>query len=97
MEEECGNYDQGKAIIHMGLKLNPLNENLFIKAVKLEEKVQEGSHKVRDMIQNIKELHEDQLDRTWRLLLEGALFEGRLGNRDAARSLLQYLMNKCKN
>lgn len=59
MEEECGNYEQGKAIIHMGLKLNPLNENLFIKAVKLEERVQEGSKKVRDMIQNIKEIHED--------------------------------------
>jgi len=43
MEEECGNYEQAKAIIHMGLKLNPLNENLFIKAVKLEEKAQEGS------------------------------------------------------
>jgi hypothetical protein len=25
------------------------------------------------------------VDRTWRMLLEGALFEGRQGNREAAR------------
>lgn len=31
------------------------------------------------------------------MLLEGALFEGRIGNKEACRDLFQYLCNNCTN
>ena len=36
MEEECGNQNKSKRILHEGLKFSSMNENLFIKAVKVE-------------------------------------------------------------
>ena len=39
MEEECGNQIKSKNILHEGLKFSTLNENLFIKAVKVEERL----------------------------------------------------------
>ena len=39
MEEECGNQNKSKKILHEGLKFSTLNENLFIKAIKVEEKL----------------------------------------------------------
>jgi hypothetical protein len=38
MEEESGNNEACLDIIMKGLKFNPFNDNLFIKAVKCEEK-----------------------------------------------------------
>jgi len=34
----------------MGLKLNPLNENLFAKVVKIEERAADGTKIIRDML-----------------------------------------------
>ena len=39
MEEECGNSEESRDILLKGLKFNPFSENLFIKAVKCEEKL----------------------------------------------------------
>ena len=72
-----------------GLKFSPLNENLFIKAVKVAEKL--GDHKaVRDLV---KGLDGAPLDRTWRMRVEGALFEGRAGNQDDARAQFKSLLS----
>lgn len=61
MEEECGNQDICLDILLKGLKFNPYSENLFIKAVKIEEKMMNFT-KIRDMvklIQNDKGAHID--------------------------------------
>lgn len=49
MEEECGNQAQCRDILIEGLKFNPYSENLFIKAIKLEEKMQNFEN-IRKMI-----------------------------------------------
>ena len=64
---------------------------MFIKAVKVEEKL--GN------FESVRELHESirtvSLERTWRMVLEVALFEGRIGNKEKAREMLTELMNVC--
>ena len=91
MEEECGNQNKSKKILHEGLKFSSLNENLFIKAVKVEEKL--GNYvAVRNLLDTLKDI---PLERTWKMVLEGALFEGRIGNRDKARQLFNNLIKKC--
>ena len=76
-----------------GLKFSSLNENLFIKAIKVEEKLG-NTEAVRTLIS---ELSDVAIDKCWRMLLEGALFEGRIGNRPAARSQFRSLMDKCQS
>ena len=92
MEEECGNQNVSRNILLQGLKFNPLNENLFIKAIKVEEKIGNFTE-IRNMI---KKIMDAPIEKTWRILLEGALFEGRTGNREAARSQFKHLLRKCK-
>ena len=96
MEEECGNYEQSRQIISMGLKLNPLSENLFTKAVKLEDRAPNGAQRVRELVQRIKGNNQATIEKTWRIYLEAALFEGRMGNRKEARQLFSHLMDECK-
>ena len=76
MEEECGNQRKSMKILKIGLKFSQLNENLFVKALKIEEKMQniEG---VRKLIKSLDGIH---IDESWKMLLEGALYEGRIGN-----------------
>ena len=76
-----------------GLKFSSLNENLFIKAIKVEEKLG-NTEAVRALIC---ELNDVSIDKCWRMLLEGALFEGRIGNKPAARAQFRSLMNKCQS
>lgn len=38
MEEESGNQEACRSILQKGLKFNPLNENLFLKMIRIEEK-----------------------------------------------------------
>lgn len=74
MEEECGNQKVSRDILIQGLKFNPLNENLFIKAIKVEEKI--GNFK--EIRQMIKKIIDAPVDKAWRILLEGALLKGGL-------------------
>jgi hypothetical protein len=39
MEEECGKQEKSRQMLLAGLKFSPLNENLFIKTIKVEEKL----------------------------------------------------------
>ena len=34
-------------------------------------------------------------DKSWRMILEGALFEGRCGNKEAARKAFRHLIKNC--
>jgi hypothetical protein len=96
MEEEGGNQEICLSILLKGLKFNPYNEILFSKVVKIEEKKQNYS-KIRDMVKFVQEESKQGIDHLWKILLEGALFEGRCGNREEARKQFRFLLKKCKN
>lgn len=69
-----------------------MNENLFIKAIKLDEKLLEYCN-VRKLIDSVAMI---SLEKSWRMILEGALFEGRIGNQAVARKIFRNLLNECK-
>lgn len=96
MEEESGNQDACLDILLKGLKFNPFSENLFIKVVKIEEKLQ-NYEKIRNMIKEIQSDKDSSIENSWRILLEGALFEGRCGNHLEARKQFNYLLKRSKN
>ena len=76
-----------------GLKFSLLNENLFIKAIKVDEKLGEFEN-IRKLISSVETV---PLDKSWRMVLEGALFEGRIGNQAEARKIFTKLLAECKS
>ena len=93
MEEECGNIVKARHILRVGLRFSSLNENLFVKAMKVDEKLRNYDG-VRSLLATLKDIH---LERAWRMVLEGALFEGRIGNKEAARTAFRYLLKNCQS
>jgi la-related protein 1 len=93
MEEECGNNASSRRILQIGLRFNPLNDNLFVKAIKVEEKTRNYEY-VRELLAVLNQV---PIDRAWRMILEGALFEGRVGNQKAARLAFRYLLKHCSS
>ena len=91
MEEECGNIVKARQILRVGLRFSALNENLFVKAMKVDEKLK-NYQGVRQLLSTLKDVN---LERAWRMVLEGALFEGRVGNKEAARTAFRYLLKNC--
>jgi la-related protein 1 len=75
------------------LKFSQLNENLFIKAIKVDEKLGDYDS-VRKLVSSVESI---PLDRSWRMMLEGALFEGRIGNQAEARKIFKKLLQSCKS
>lgn len=73
------------------MKFSALNENLFVKAIKVEEKVRNYGH-IRKLLGALKEM---PFEKSWRMMLEGALFEGRNGNKEAARKAFKHLLKRC--
>lgn len=91
MEEELGNIERCRTLLKRGLKFNPLNDNLFLKSLKIEEK--EGNYQeVKKLIASLKN---ERIEDTYKLLLEGSLFEGRCGNIKAAQKALRFLCKRC--
>ena len=80
-------------ILNEGLKFSQLNENLFIKAIKVDEKLGDYDN-VRKLIDSVAHI---PLEKSWRMVLEGALFEGRIGNQVVARKIFRTLLNECKS
>jgi la-related protein 1 len=91
MEEECGNQSLSWKILQVGLRFSPLNENLFVKAVKVLEKLK----RYTEIRRLLAELCDIPLEKSWKILMEGALFEGRIGNREGARKAFKYLTEVC--
>ncbi len=90
MEEELGNIEKCRTLLKRGLKFDPLNEKLFLKTLKIEEK--EGNYaEARRLIGSLKN---NKIDETYKLLLEGILFEGRLGNIKTAQKAMKFLCKK---
>ena len=72
MEEECGNQEESNSILLKSLKFNKLNENLFVKVIKYEEK-KDNLENIIALIESVKQNSEGQIEQIWRILLEGAL------------------------
>lgn len=96
MEEECGNQEESNESLLKSLKFNPLNENLFVKVIKFEER-KDNIQNIRALIKTVRDNTQASFEQTSKLLLEGALSEGRCGYRDSAREQFKYLMQNCKN
>jgi tetratricopeptide (TPR) repeat protein len=88
MEEEFGCFEQSLMILQDGLRYCQHNEGLLTKAVKQHERRDENNL-ARQMLSGL--LHES-VDRVWRSILEGALFEVRSGEFAAARKIFKFLM-----
>jgi hypothetical protein len=69
-----------------------MNENLFVKAIKVEEKGKNFEN-VRKLLGVLKDV---PFEKSWRMILEGALFEGRCGNKEGARKAFKHLLKNCQ-
>ena len=90
MEEECGEIKNSLKILRKGLDSCKCNEALLAKAIKQQEKLNELGD-TRGMLSILK--HES-IDRVWKSILEGALFEARDGKVETAREFLKYLITQ---
>ena len=93
MEEECGNHEESRKILQVGLKFSTMNENLFVKAIKIEEKNRNFGN-IRKLLGALQDI---PFEKSWRMMLEGALFEGRSGNKVAARKAFKHLLTNCQS
>lgn len=64
---------------------------MFVKAIKIEEK----GKNVKEIRQLFGLLKDVPFEKSWRMILEGALFEGRWGNKEGARKVFRYLIDNC--
>jgi la-related protein 1 len=89
LEEECGNMNRVANILYAGLEYCEYNENLMIRAIKHQEKMGKAGH-VRALLGRLKHI---SIEKVWRTILEGAMFEARAGNIVTARRALKYIMH----
>ena len=76
------------ALLQEGLRHCSFNETLLINALRHFERCCDISGARRLLAQ----LQTRSIQRTWRVLLEAALLEGRMGNVAMARQVFQYVM-----
>lgn len=89
MEEENGFLDKAYNILKVALiSCSKLNESLLPRMIKLRER-QFRHDRTREWLSMLKY---ESLEKTWKSILEGCLFEARVGNFDATRDMLKYLM-----
>lgn len=88
MEEDYGNLIKVKEILKQGINFNGLNENLIIKFLRVEEKFGriEESRKILSKLKNV------NIDKSWKLYLEGAILEAKLGNPKSAQRIFKMLL-----
>jgi tetratricopeptide (TPR) repeat protein len=88
LEEECGRLEHCERLLMLGLEQCPQNESLLVKAIKHFEQVQNVSQ-ARGLLARLRNM---SLEKSWKIMLEGALLESRMGNVDTARKVFKYLM-----
>jgi len=95
LEEECGNLTECSRILKEGLRFCEFNENLLTRALKHEERSarEEGNRDLRRARELLAPLKHCNIEKVWRVVLEGALMEARAGNEVEARRILKYLMH----
>jgi hypothetical protein len=67
-----------------------------VKVIRIEEK-RENISNIRALIENIKSKTDTSFEQSWKLLVEGALSEGRFGNIEQARNLFNYIISNYKS
>ncbi|CAJ1954498.1 unnamed protein product [Cylindrotheca closterium] len=88
LEEDCYNMKTCAKILDAGLERCELNENLMIRAIKHQEKMS-NLDRARELLAKLKQTN---IQKVWKIVLEGALMEARAGNHDVARRVLKYLI-----
>lgn len=108
MEEENGELRKALNILLLGLNVCKINEALLTRVIKLHERLQRFvSNKVilndfnlfrnayirfNDVRGMLSVLKYESIERVWKSVLEGTLFEARTGNIATSRKLFKYLM-----
>src|SRR5262249_8219122 len=89
MEEESGKLDKTQKLLASGLDFSPHNDGLLVKALKLQEKLGnlEGARAYLSRLKNV------SVEKTWKVILEGALLEARAGNLQTSRRIFKYLID----
>lgn len=93
LEEECGKMPQARKNLIIGIQFSPFCEQLFIKFLKIEEKTGD----ISTSRQILGSLNNSNIEKNWKILLEGALMEAREGKLDLARHILQNLIYNCSS
>ena len=88
MEQSLGNHDAALELLNSGLSASPVDESLFVAALRHHEKY--GS--LLDARALLSLLLDKPVNDTWKMVLEGALMEVRAGNLDAVRDVFGCLM-----
>ena len=86
LEEECGDLPKCQRLLYTGLRYCEFNESLMTRTIKHEEKTG-NLPGARSLLARLK--HAPGIEKVWRTVLEGALFEARSGNPTVARRLLK--------
>lgn len=90
LEEDAGDVETSLKIIRKGLRTCHYNEVLMTKAIKQLERLHNFAG-ARHMLHKLKQ---EAIEKAWKGILEGALFEARVGNIIVAREMLQSLICK---
>jgi la-related protein 1 len=93
LEEECGHFESARRLLVLGLRFCPLSEQLAVKFIKNEERI--GSLDCARAL--LGGLEQYPLEKTWKIMLEGALMEARSSKTGVSRAILQFLMGSCPN
>jgi tetratricopeptide (TPR) repeat protein len=88
MEEDYGNLTKVKEILKQGIHYNPMNENLIIKFLRVEEKF----GRIEESRKILSKLKHSNIEKSWKLYLEGALLEAKLGNPKTAQRVFKMLL-----
>jgi hypothetical protein len=81
--------EEALQVLRNGLSICKLNDTLLPRSLKLRERLGLCAE-TRDFLSS---LRHEPLERTWKALFEGALFESRVGNPSTARNVFQFLMS----
>ena len=92
LEEECGDLPKCQRLLYTGLRYCEFNESLMTRTIKHEEKTGNLAG-ARSLLARLK--HAPGIEKVWRTVLEGALFEARSGNPTVARRLLKCKYSLC--
>ena len=90
MEEENGRLHRSLRILMVGLQVSRLQEALVSRVIKLQERL----HNYDEVRALLGSLANEPMDKVWKSVMEGALFEARVGNVERGRLVLKYLMSQ---
>lgn len=92
LEEEHGNTNECLRVLHEGMRYCSHDESIAIRCLRFEESLGHMKN-VRQLISTFSRI---PIERCWRIVLEGALIEGRAGNLESARRVFSYLLRTVK-